>query len=95
MAGAKSEAKAWQGASRLTNEDGCTRREASEPTTERPFGWHIQQVMAERHGCEMTSEEAADFARRLLRLVEIGALVPSLRGGTQAGEDVQSDANPR
>ena len=61
----------------------------------RPFGWHIQQVMAEQYGCEMTSEEAADFARRLLRLIEVGALVPSLRSDIQAGEDVQSDANPR
>lgn len=40
----------------------------------RPFGWHIQQVMAEEHGCVLTAEEAADFARRLLRLAELGAL---------------------
>jgi hypothetical protein len=41
----------------------------------RPFGWHIQQVMAEERGCVLTAEEAAEFARRLLRLVELGALV--------------------
>ena len=51
--------------------------------------------MAEQHGCEMTSDEAADSARRLLRLIEIGALVPSLPSDVQAGEDFGSDANPR
>lgn len=41
----------------------------------RPFGWHIQRVMGEEYRCVLTTEEAADFARRLLRLVELGALV--------------------
>ena len=43
----------------------------------------------------MTSEEAADFARRLLRLIEIGALVPTVRSDAQAGEDEGLDNNPR
>lgn len=63
----------------------------TEPT--RPFGAAMQEVMA-RRGCDLTLDEAAEFSRSLLRLVELGVLVPVDDGRDRGGPPCQEDGPP-